>query len=66
MIMYAIYDKEKLSYTDEEYEASISELAKSSGKSEDDIKKNYDEWTLEANAVTNCVTEFIKDNAIVK
>ena len=66
MIMYAIYDKEKLSYTDEEYEESISELAKSSGKSEDDIKKNYDEWTLEANAVTNCVTEFIKDNAIVK
>ena len=66
MIMYAIYDKEKLSYTDEEYEAGIKRLASSTGMSVDDIKKNYDAWTLEANAVTDCVTKFIKDNAIVK
>lgn len=59
MLMYAIFDAENLSYTDEDYNAALEKMASGSGTTVDEIKTNYEEWQLEANVVTETVLKHL-------
>ena len=66
MIVYAIFDEEKLSFTSEEVENEVkATIAQSgnSGISQEQIKKLYGDFYFEQNVVRGKVMKFLIDNA---
>lgn len=59
MVMYAVYDAENLSYTEEEYNAKLEELASSEGITVDEFKNLYPAWRCEAIIVQQVVIEHL-------
>ena len=71
IIMYAIFDAEKLSYTEEEFNALLSEMATSSSTDKtvvtsEDIKEEYTNWQLETLMINKVVMKFLVDTAVIK
>ncbi len=66
LIFYAIFDAEKLRYTEEEYEADIAEMAETDGTTAEEVKANYEAWVLEANTIKKVAIKFMVDNAVIK
>ncbi len=70
-ILYSIFDAEKLSYTEEEYNAFLSKIATSSSSSTqtvtlEQVKENYKPWQLESMMINEIVMEFLTKNAVIK
>lgn len=70
-IMYAIFDAEKLSYTEEEYNAFLSEIAANNSSSTttvtlEQVKENYKTWQLEAMMINDVVMKFVAKAAVLK
>ena len=70
-IMYAIFDAEKLSYTEEEYNAFLSEIAANNSSSTttvtlEQVKENYKTWQLEAMMINDVVMKFLAKAAVLK
>ncbi|MBQ0084470.1 MAG: FKBP-type peptidyl-prolyl cis-trans isomerase [Clostridiales bacterium] len=63
VITYAIFDKEKLSYTTEEYNKYVEELAAGQSMTVEELKSNMNESTIEANMVFRVVLDFLNKNA---
>lgn len=66
MLMYAVFDAENLSYTDDDYNAVLEEMAASNNKTVEEIKTDYEAWRLEANVVTETVLEHLTKLATAK
>lgn len=66
MISYAIFDKEGLSYTQEQFDNFVNNMATSEEKTVEEIKKNYEDWALETNMAKSIVMKFLLDNASIK
>ncbi len=71
MVMFAIFDAEGLSYTEEEYNGYLEEIAKFNSTSEqivtvDDIKENNEAWQLEAGMIFKVATKYLVKSATVK
>lgn len=66
MVFYAIFDKEKLEFTDEDIEATINDLAKGSGATVAQIRENYEDWQIEFITVQGIVLEYLNTVVTVK
>lgn len=66
IIIYAIFDAEKLSYTDEQKTALIDRLAKLNGFTTEELTTNYPLWEIESYIVSEIVSDFILSKAIIK
>lgn len=70
-IFYAIFDDAKLSYTEEEYNAFLAEIAAENSNSTqkftvEDVKANYEPWQLETLMITDVVLKHLAANAEIK
>ena len=71
MIMYAIFDAEGLTYTEEEYNKLLAEIASSNSTDNkvmttENVKEEYKNWQLETMMMNKVVMQFIKDKAMIK
>lgn len=71
IIMYAIFDAENLSYTEEEYNEFLAEIAEANSTTDeqvtvDDIKEGYASWELEANMIYRVVVKYLLSVAEIK
>lgn len=71
IIMYAIFDAEKLSYTEEEFNELLLEMAESSSTddnkvSTEQIKTEYTNWQLETLMINRVVIKFLLNSAVIK
>ncbi len=71
IIMYAIFDAEKLTFTQQEYNDYLTEFAKQNSTSEntvtvEDIKAENKPWILEADMVRDVVIKHLVKSAVVK
>ncbi len=66
MIIYAIFDAEKLSYTDEQKTAFTDELARLNGITTEELTTNYPAWEIESYVVSEMVADFALSKAIIK
>lgn len=71
LILYSIFDAENLSYTEEEYNDYLAELAMSNTSDTqtvtvEQIKQQYKPWQLEALMISRVVTKFLTENAVIK
>ncbi len=70
-ILYSIFDAENLSYTEEEYNEYLAEIAADNTTSTEtmtveQIKQQYKPWQLEALMISRVVTDFLTRNAVIK
>lgn len=71
IVMYAIFDAEGLSYTEEEYNGLLAEIAASATTDTkvttvENIKEEYTNWQLETMMINKVVMKYLKDKALIK
>ena len=66
LIFYAIFDAEKLRYTEDDYKANLDEMAKNDGTTAEETEANYEKWVLETSTIKKVAMKFVVENAIVK
>ncbi len=66
IILYAIFDTEKLSYTEEQKTAFTNEFATINGVKLEEITENYPTWEVESYIVSQVVVDFLLSKAVIK
>lgn len=71
MILYAIYDAENLTFTEEEYNNYLAEIAKQTSTADttvtvEDVKEGYEPWQLEIMMVTDVTMKHLAKSVVVK
>lgn len=71
IILYAIFDAENLTFTEQEYNDFLSETAKQNSTSDETVtvemvKEEYEAWQLEAMIVTELAMKYLVKSAVIK
>ncbi len=65
-IMYAIFKAENLSYSEQQYNKVIEDMAAAQGVTVEEVKSGMQDWAIEATVVAQIVTDFLIENASIK